>query len=411
MPRPRASSLSSWAHIPPPERKAIVTIPRPRASRLLVTGLIGLVACSVALAGCAGSLNPVDLAASRVTAKEKAVAEAEDAFATASGAFCDASKTYITALDRYGDVLTETAPTVGDVRDGGADLAAPREDAYAGAEAAVEAQHAVAAANDDLAEARSALAEAQAEASGTAVDPVAETPQPSTTPLAPAATVDRVKQAEKQFADAQEGISDETPLAQASEQFNSAAVALEMAWLRLFADAGCLDDEHQAQAEQAVRAYTSALQQDLATAGYYTGPVDGVYGPLTVQAVEDLQKASGLPVTGTVDRATAEALQAALAAIGGAATQASVVSTAALQQTLALVGFWDGPVDGVWTPALTEALQAFQTKLGVEPTGAVDAATVAAFEKAVSQLTESLASPSPEAPQPEPSDEATDSEG
>ncbi|WP_442574579.1 peptidoglycan-binding domain-containing protein [Microbacterium sp. F51-2R] len=385
--------------------------PRPGAPRLLVTAVIGLVLGSVGLAGCAASVSSVDLAASRVTAKEKAVAEAEDAVAAASAAFCDASKTYITALDRYGDVLTDTAPTVGDVRDAGADLAAPRADAYAGAEAAVEAQQALAEANDELARARAALAEAEAEASGTVVEPAAETPQPASTPLAPAATVDRVTQAEEQFADAQAGITDETPLAQASEQFNSAAVALEMAWLQLFADAGCIADEQELQATEAVRAYTAALQQDLATAGYYTGAVDGVYGPLTVQAVEDLQKASGLPVTGTVDRATAEALQSALAAIGGAAAQASVASTAALQQTLALVGFWDGPVDGVWTPALSEALQAFQTELGVEPTGTVDAATIAAFEKAVSQLRQSLASPSPDEPQPEPSDEATGSEG
>ena len=133
-------------------------------------------------------------------------------------------------------------------------------------------------------------------------------------------------------------------------------------------------------------AYTTALQQDLAAAGYYAGAVDGVYGPVTVAAVEDLQKASGLPVTGTVDKATAEALQAELVALGGAAAQESVAATAAVQQTLKLVGFWDGPVDGMWTPALTEAVQAFQVELGVEPTGTVDAATISAFEKAIAEL-------------------------
>ncbi len=44
----------------------------------------------------------------------------------------------------------------------------------------------------------------------------------------------------------------------------------------------------------------------------------------------------------------------------GAASQQSVAATAALQQTLKLVGFWDGPVDGNWTPELTEAVKAFQ---------------------------------------------------
>jgi peptidoglycan hydrolase-like protein with peptidoglycan-binding domain len=146
-----------------------------------------------------------------------------------------------------------------------------------------------------------------------------------------------------------------------------------------------------------VSAYTVALQQSLADTGYYSGAVDGVYGPMTVAAVEDLQRASGLPVTGTVDKATAEALQAELTALGGAAAQQTVAATAALQQTLKLAGFWDGPVDGMWTPALTEALKAFQIELGVEPTGTVDAATVSAFELALSELL------APE-PEPEPSE-------
>ena len=45
-----------------------------------------------------------------------------DAQATADDTvekFCGDAQTYIVALDRYGDVLTSTAPTVGDVRDGG----------------------------------------------------------------------------------------------------------------------------------------------------------------------------------------------------------------------------------------------------------------------------------------------------
>ena len=102
-----------------------------------------------------------------------------------------------------------------------------------------------------------------------------------------------------------------------------------------------------------------------------------------------------MPVTGTVDKASAAALQAELLALGGAAAQDSLASTAAVQQTLKLVGFWDGPVDGVWTDELTAAVQAFQTDLGVEPTGTVDAATLAAFERAIAELTEPDAAPSP----------------
>ena len=68
----------------------------------------------------------------------------------------------------------------------------------------------------------------------------------------PTEAVNRVKQADADFTAVQEGISPETPIAEASQQFNAAAVALEMSWLRLLADAGCLTDEQQKQAEAAV---------------------------------------------------------------------------------------------------------------------------------------------------------------
>ena len=174
-----------------------------------------------------------------------------------------------------------------------------------------------------------------------------------------------------------------------------------MSWLRLFSDAGCLTNEQQKQAEAAVRDYTKALQKSLRDAGYYDGEVDGVYGPATVDAVEALQKAHGLPATGTVDKATAAALQGDLAAKGGVTAAQEVASTSAVQQTLKLAGFWDGPVDGKWTPELTEALMEFQTELGVEPTGTVDAATIAALEKAIAEA-DAQQSPSPSDSSPTP---------
>ena len=82
-----------------------------------------------------------------------------------------------------------------------------------------------------------------------------------------------------------------------------------------------------------------------------------------------LQKANGLPQTGTMDKATEAALRAELEAAGGAAAEEAMASTAALQQTLTLAGYWDGPVDGQWTDELTDALEELQTDLGVEPTG------------------------------------------
>ena len=200
------------------------------------------------------------------------------------------------------------------------------------------------------------------------------------------AGVTRVQEAEAEFETARAGITDQTPLSQAAEQFNAAAVALEMAWLQLLGDSGCLSDDQQEQAADAVSAMTTSLQQALADAGYYDAKVDGVYGPKTVAAVQALQKANGLPQTGTLDKATEQALRSELAAKGGAAAQEETASTAAVQQTLKLAGYWDGPVDGQWTDALTDALSELQKDLGVEVTGTVDAATVAALEKALEEV-------------------------
>ena len=356
--------------------------PAHRRSIWLSAAAVSAAAVVLVACGSDGGNNAVQVAQARVTMKEKALSAARADATAATAAFCEASTAYIGTLDRYGDVLTATAPTVGDVNDAGTDLAEPREEAIGNAEAAVAAQQEVVTAEQELAEARAALKTAKSGSTGPQSTD-SSSASPSATPLAPAETVNRVKQADSEFTAAQEGISAKTPIDQASQQFNAAAVALEMSWMRLLADTGCLTDEQQKQAQSAVRDYTVALQKSLAEAGYYKGDVDGVYGPATVDAVESLQKKHGLPVTGTVDKATEEALRADLAAKGGAAAQEAVASTAAVQQTLKLAGFWDGPVDGEWSAALTEAVKAFQTELGVKPTGEVNAATIAALEKAI----------------------------
>jgi murein L,D-transpeptidase YcbB/YkuD len=353
----------------------------------------------VVVTGCTERDAPSEatLAQADVTAKEEALAEATSEATEAAEAFCSASSAYITALDRYGDVLNQTATTVGDVRTAGDDLSDPASETVDAAQAAVDARAELAQAQADLADAQARLAAAQATAAGQPAPPSTPGETPTPTATVPPASVTHVQQAEAEFADAQAGINDDTPLPQAAEQFNAAAVALEIAWIRLFADSGCLSDERQAQASAAVNAYTVALQQSLAAAGYYAGEIDGVYGPQTVDAVQRLQAANGLPETGTMDKASEAALRATLEAQGGAAAEAAAASTAALQQTLKLAGYWDGPVDGQWTDALTAAIGAAQTDLGVPVTGTVDAATIAAFQSALASVGDTASpEPSPE---------------
>ncbi|KQS97721.1 hypothetical protein ASG23_18365 [Cellulomonas sp. Leaf395] len=351
--------------------------------------------------------TPVEIAQDDVAAKEEALAEAQTAATDAQAQFCTAGSSYITALDRYGDVLDDTETTVGDVRVAGQDLTEPGEETADAADAVVSTRESLADAQQDLTDAQAALAAAEAaEAGQEAPEPAPS--EPTVEPTVPPATVTRVQEAQADLDSTREGLSDDTPLAQAAEQFNSAVVALEMAWVQLFVQSGCIPEEQQAQAADAVGGYTVALQQQLTEAGYYTGAVDGIYGPQTVAAVEALQNAAGLPETGTMDKATEAALRAQLEAAGGAAADASLASTAALQQTLKLAGYWDGPVDGLWTDALTAAVGAAQTDLGVPVTGTVDAATVAAFQRAIAEAMEPATPEPTEEAEPEPTPSSTE---
>jgi predicted lipoprotein with Yx(FWY)xxD motif/murein L,D-transpeptidase YcbB/YkuD len=325
--------------------------------------------------------DPVAAAQQQVTDAEDGVTQSQEALTTAHGGFCDATTGYVETLDRYGRVFTDSAATVGDIKTLGTDLVEPADAVTSAAADVSTAKDDLAAAQQELVDAQAALAAAIATASS--VPNSTATPTTSTTTtLVPQATIERVQQAEDDLARVSRGITDETPLVEAAADYNSAALALEMAWLRLLDDAQCLTDEQQANAAEQIAAYTTGLQTDLTTAGYDPGPIDGVYGPKTVEAVEQLQTDSDLPVTGFVDEATARALQDKLAAAG----QDQARQTVMLQTILTLVGFWDGPVDGVWTDELTQALKDFQTHLGVEPTGVVDAATIAAFQVALADL-------------------------
>ena len=92
--------------------------------------------------------------------------------------------------------------------------------------------------------------------------------------------------------------------------------------------------------------------------------------------MERLQEDFDLPVTGLLDPAS----QAALAEVLGQQESAQV---AALQGILTATGHYGGPIDGVWSPEVEEALKELQTDLGVPATGVVDAATLRAFEAAL----------------------------
>jgi hypothetical protein len=55
----------------------------------------------------------------------------------------------------------------------------------------------------------------------------------------------------------------------------------------------------------------SSVQRELTTLGYYQGPIDGVSGPQTEDALRWFQAVNHLPVTGRIDGATVQALHLA----------------------------------------------------------------------------------------------------
>jgi peptidoglycan hydrolase-like protein with peptidoglycan-binding domain len=359
-----------------------------------ITGLF--VAVALVTTACGGDdddegvVDPVRAAEAKVETAQEDLTTAQADYDSAAATFCSDAADYISAVDEYGGVFNDSAATVGDVKTAGRDLAAPKDEVADSAAATTTAREGVTSAQANLTAAETELAAAQAEAAQSATTVAGETTTGGTTtttsttiaPL-PAATVSRVEEAESDLAGVSAAITDETPLREAGTAFNAAAFALETAWLRLFADAGCLTDEQYLNAVVAVSQYTNAVQTALQTAGLYDGPVDGVYGPSTVAAVEELQRANDLPVTGLVDQATAAALEAAVLQVGGNLEDQALAHTAAVQSTLKLAGYWTGPVDGEWTPELTDTLMTLQTDLGVEPTGIVDPATLAAVEQAI----------------------------
>ena len=328
--------------------------------------------------GCAQTTD-VEKAQKKVDSATKALTSAQATYDSSRKEFCTDAKGYVAALDRYSRLFTDEAATVGDVQELGADLTRPQQNAAESAEAAVDAHNDVVAAQDALTKAQADLAAAQA---GT---PTSEPPSTTstTTTLLPAATVDRVTAAQASLSSVIANVSASTPLVSAGQQVNASAFALQIAWLRVLAEAGCLTDQQEVEAQAAVVGFTAALQTALQMLGMYSGEVDGIYGTETVTAVAAFQTANGLPATGYVDRSTAAALQAAIAAKGGAAALQAVATTSAVQTTLKLAGYWTGAVDGQWTQALTDALKQFQTALGVAATGMVDNATMEALRNAI----------------------------
>jgi murein L,D-transpeptidase YcbB/YkuD len=332
-----------------------------RRLRLAVPAAVGLLA--LAAVGCSDSNGTAT-----GSTDQPAAAQVE---------FCDDLASHLAVLDRYGRIFTEDQATVGQLDTDAQELEAGRTQVERSA--------------SKLADAISA-----ANTAATSVPGTAGTTTTVLTTLTADEHIEAISKAERELDRTIEGVDTDTLITDASAELHAAAFGLEQAYAALFLDAGCLAGN--TTAAKAVRDYTTGLQHDLTTLGYYTDPVDGVYGPATVDAISSLQDQAGLPQTGVVDPQTEAALAEQLRDHG--AQQA--LNVAALQGALTAAGFYTGPLDGVWTPAVEDALAAFQRDQSLPPTGAIDPATLAALldlgsgsaEPSPSSTTSSTTSPS-----------------
>jgi peptidoglycan hydrolase-like protein with peptidoglycan-binding domain len=134
---------------------------------------------------------------------------------------------------------------------------------------------------------------------------------------------------------------------------------------------------------------TTAVQERLREAGVYNGASDGVWGPESQAALDRFQQARGMPVTGSINLATAQALgvgvprllppavvEPAAAAAPAALSQRAVRN---VQARLRALGFYRAQPDGVWGAGTQSALERFQRGRGLEASGQINPATAQAL--------------------------------
>jgi peptidoglycan hydrolase-like protein with peptidoglycan-binding domain len=118
------------------------------------------------------------------------------------------------------------------------------------------------------------------------------------------------------------------------------------------------------------------LQQVMTDLGYYSGPIDGVYGDATTEGVKKMQTDLGVTADGIYGPSTHEALKG---------KGKSIVME--LQTGLHTYGYYDGPIDGDYGQATQDAVKKLQTDLGVTADGKFGPETAQAFQKAVADGT------------------------
>jgi peptidoglycan hydrolase-like protein with peptidoglycan-binding domain len=118
------------------------------------------------------------------------------------------------------------------------------------------------------------------------------------------------------------------------------------------------------------------LQRELKRLGFYSGAIDGVYGPATTDAVKKLQAKLGVEATGIFNPATAEAGVAQ-----GYFKKSDTVMS--MQVALTTLGYYDGEINGLYDEATEKAVKAFQEDHNMKADGFFSPELGSELEKAL----------------------------
>lgn len=132
------------------------------------------------------------------------------------------------------------------------------------------------------------------------------------------------------------------------------------------------------------------VQRQLLATGHYKGPLDGVSGTRTREAIESYQRATGVEVTGeatpglaehiryTRELAEATLFTGSVEADAGADQRAKVRR---VQASLAEIGYTPGAINGEMSEATRNAIKAFERDKGLPETGVISQELLAALTK------------------------------
>jgi peptidoglycan hydrolase-like protein with peptidoglycan-binding domain len=127
----------------------------------------------------------------------------------------------------------------------------------------------------------------------------------------------------------------------------------------------------------------TSVQRCLQRLGYYNGPINGNFGPMTENAVKRFQQAKKIPAIGQVGPQTQRALQAACQPRQSKSSSSNVLKVGSrgaavtkLQQSLRTLGYYKGPVTGYFGQETQQAVIRFQQSKRLQADGVAGGSTL-----------------------------------